>query len=341
MFHRSSTMEYNNLTDDGGDDIDGAKFFCQFFDFSTINGYIFILITIISVIENTLLIFALHTQKDLNYVTKIFILNLACSDLIFTASLPFWSYYHLQHWIFGDFLCKFITVVYFVGLYSSIFILTALTVDRFITVVLNKWPNNNLRKRCAVGATVAAWVISIAASAYDASRIQVEDDYYCEEKIDVNLGYYFQVSLLFLLPLIVIIFCLFAIIKTVFQSTNRQRHKAISIVFCTISAYFICWGPYNFLLFIKYLYEPKGCKAVQLLETTYNVCRILAFSHCCVNPSLCLMSQTVRRNLLSRLKGETVCLNKRTVPEQNRMDLQTVCLSIAPTSAVTVKQNNH
>ncbi|XP_037537281.1 chemokine XC receptor 1-like [Nematolebias whitei] len=334
-------MEYkNNLTDDGGDDGDGNIIICNSFDFSTINGYIFILITIISVIGNILLIFALHTQKDLNSVIKTHILNLACSDLIFTASLPFWSYYHLHHWIFGDFMCKFITMVHFVGLYSSIFILTALTVDRFIAVVLNKWWNNNLRKRCAVGASVAAWIISIAASVYDTSKIQVEEDYYCEANYDVDLGYYFQVSLLFLLPLIIIIFCLFAIIMTVFQSTSRQRHKAIGIVFCTISAYFICWGPYNFLLFIKFLYEPKGCKAVELLETTYNICRILAFSHCCVNPSLCLLSQTVRRHLLSRLEGEIVCLNKRKVTEQNRLDLETVCLSIAPNSAVIVKRGN-
>lgn len=332
-------MEYNNnLTDDGGDD--GAVFICQFFDFSTINGYFFILITIISVIGNILLIFALVTQKYLNSVTKMFILNLACSDLIFTASLPFWSYYHLHHWVFGDFLCKFITVVHFVGLYSSIFILTSLTVDRFITVVLNKWPNNNVRKKCAVGAAVAAWVISVAASAYDASKIQVEEDYYCEEKSD-DFGYSFQVSLLFVLPLIIVILCLFAIIKTVFQATNRQRTKALSIVFCTVAAYFVCWVPYNFLLFIKSLYEPKGCKAVELLETTYNICRILAFSHCCVNPLLCLMSQTLRRHLLSRLRGETVCLNKRKVTKQNKFDLQTVCLSTVPNPAVMVKWNNH
>ncbi|XP_017266379.1 chemokine XC receptor 1-like [Kryptolebias marmoratus] len=335
-------MENNyNLIDDQEDDSDGAAYICHISDFSTINGYVFILFTIISVIGNTLLICVLVTQKVLKFVTKTFILNLACSDLIFTATLPFWAYYHLHHWVFGDFLCKFMTAVYFVGLYSSIFILTGMTVDRFITVVLNKWPNNSLRKRCAVGVCVAAWVISIAVSPYDASKMQVENDSYCEAYSEAELGYYLQVSLLFFLPFAVIIFCHLSIIRTVFQATNRQRRKAVGIVFCIVAAYFICWGPYNFLLFIKSLYQPSGCKAAQRLETAYNICRILAFSHCCVNPLLCLLSQRIRRHLLDLLKVKTICLNKRQrVTDENGSGVQTVRLSTAVNSAVNLELHN-
>nr|XP_013873834.1 PREDICTED: chemokine XC receptor 1-like [Austrofundulus limnaeus] len=329
------TMEYSNKsTDAGGDDTDEAIFICHFVDFTTISGYSFILFTIIGVIGNALLIFLLVTQKDQTFVPKFLILNLACADLIFTASLPFWAYYHLHHWVFGDFLCKFMTAVYFVGMYSSIFILTALTADRFVTVVLNRWPNKSVRRKCGVGACVAAWLISVVVSVYDASKMELEEDS-CEDFSEVELGYYFQVSFIFLLPFLIIVFCHCSIMTKVFQATNRQRHKATSIVFCVLAAYVVCWGPYNFLLFIKSLTnQPDKCKAAVRLDVAYNVCRILAFSHCCVNPLLCLLSQKLRSRLLSLLTDETLCLKNRSrLTEQNVSGVQTIRLSVAQTSA--------
>ncbi|XP_072219840.1 chemokine XC receptor 1-like [Leuresthes tenuis] len=286
-------------------------YLCELPDFSIISGAFFIVICILSVIGNSLLICILVIYENLKKVTNIFVLNLACSDLIFTVTLPFWAVYHLHHWIFGDFLCKFLTGAHFIGLYSSVIILTAMTVDRFFTVVLQKWPNNHLRQRkYVIGACAAAWLISIAASIRDAIKIEVSEFYgvyYCEASSDVVLEYYVQMSLLFFLPFTITIFCYCAIIKTVLQAANRERQRTVAVVLCIVVAFFICWGPYIIILFIRLLYKPKVCTEYKWLEIAYNVFRVLAFSHCCMNPLFYMLSQKLRRHLLHILHCDILC----------------------------------
>uniref|UniRef100_A0A8C4NTH1 G-protein coupled receptors family 1 profile domain-containing protein n=1 Tax=Dicentrarchus labrax TaxID=13489 RepID=A0A8C4NTH1_DICLA len=282
---------------------------CETFDFQTLSGVFYILIFIISVTVNILLLCVLVTYKN-KKVTDLFVLNLACSDLVFTVTLPFWAVDQLHHWVFGDFACKFMIATYFLGTYSSVILLTAMTVDRFITVVLHNWPSNHgRRQRCAMGACAAAWVISIAAAISDAIKVKVEiihepNVFSCGDPFDssdVNVGYYLQVSLLFFLPFAIIVFSYSAILKTVLQASNRKGQRTVVVVLCIVTAFLICWGPYNILLFITTFYTPIGCYTRNRLDTAYYICRILAYSHCCMNPLLYMLSQNLRRHLLKLL----------------------------------------
>ncbi|XP_034559333.1 chemokine XC receptor 1-like [Notolabrus celidotus] len=290
------------------------------FNFNTLSGAFFIVIFIFSLIGNTLLLCVLFIYENLKNVTNVFILNLACSDLIFTGMLPFWAVNHLHHWIFGDFACKFKTALYYIGLYSSIILLTAMTVDRFIMVVLHNSPRNPAnRLRCAMVSCAAVWIISIAAAVSDAIKVEVvsshwNSDFFCEDasdKISHNLGYYLQVSLLFILPFTIVVFCYSAILRTVLQASNRKRYKTVVVVFCIVTAFFICWGPYHILIFMSAFYEPKGCYASDCFNMAYYISRILAYSHCCLNPLLYMLSQKLQRHLLQLLKCNKDTRNHR------------------------------
>lgn len=321
------------------------EYFCEWINFDTISGAIVIPIFIFSLIGNSLLICVLFIYEKMKNATNLFILNLACSDLVFTFTLPFWAVYYLHHWVFGDFLCKLVTAANFLGLYSSIILLTATTVDRFITVVLNTWPGSQLkRERCAIAACAAAWVISIGASVSDAVKVQVEiywdNRSSCEaisDSSDVNLGYYLQVSLLFLLPFAIIVFCFSAILKTVLQASNRKRYRTIVVMFCIIVAFLVCWGPYNILLFIRAFYKPRGCYAEERMFIAHSIFRILAFSHCCMNPLLYMLSQKLRRHLLQLLRCQNA--QKKSTDRrvgQNTSVIQNVAF-IAQNSAVILE----
>ncbi|KAM7379523.1 hypothetical protein PAMP_005069 [Pampus punctatissimus] len=294
----------NISTVSGGDLDSNVEYLCDVSDdFTTVNAVFYSLIFIFSVTGNGLLICVLVYSKNLKNITNLFVLNLACSDLVFTVTLPFWVVDQLHHWVFGDFACKFVTAAYFVGLYSSIILLTAMTVDRFLTVVHNWLHKPARRQRCAMGACAAAWVISIAASLSDAINMELStwnDIVGCEASSngpDFKLSYYLQVSLLFFLPLAIIIFCYSAILKTVFQASNRKRHRTVMMVLCIVTVFFICWGPYNIFLFVETFYELKTCYHANF----FNICCILAFSHCCMNPLLYMLSQKARRRLLNFL----------------------------------------
>uniref|UniRef100_A0A3Q3MG19 G-protein coupled receptors family 1 profile domain-containing protein n=1 Tax=Mastacembelus armatus TaxID=205130 RepID=A0A3Q3MG19_9TELE len=276
------------------------------FDFLPLTGSFLILIFIVSVIGNGLLLCILLCHENLKNITNIYVLNLTCSDLLFTLTIPFWAVYYLHHWVFGDFSCKFMTGAYFTGIYSSIILLTAMTVDRFITVVQCNCSSNRVkRKRFAAGACAATWVISIAASMSDVIKVNVGTDFNnhttCEasfEGTNDNLGYYLTVSLLFFLPFAIIVFCYFAILKKVFQTSNRKTHRTVFVVLSIVAAFFICWGPYNIFLIIESVYTPKGCTAYERMYIVYHIFRILAFSHCCMNPLLYMLSQKLRKKSL-------------------------------------------
>ncbi|NAV92164.1 hypothetical protein FGF77_24465, partial [Salmonella sp. gx-f7] len=72
------------------------------FNFDTISGAFFVLIFILSITGNCLLLCVLAMYENLKTVTDLFVLNLACSDLIFTVTLPFWAVHLLHHWVFGE-----------------------------------------------------------------------------------------------------------------------------------------------------------------------------------------------------------------------------------------------
>ncbi|XP_041658547.1 chemokine XC receptor 1-like [Cheilinus undulatus] len=317
-------------------DTGNEGFFCdETFDFNTLSGAFFIFIFILSLIGNILLLCVLVVHENLKNVTNLFILNLACSDLIFTITLPFWAVYHLHHWVFGDFACKFETAAYYAGTYSSVILMTAMTVDRFLGVVLHSRPINPLtRQRCAIVSCVAAWVISIAASVRDAFRAKVLDTWNNETACelfehDVSLGYYLQMSLLFIFPFAIIVFCYAAILRTVLQASNRKTCRTVVVVLCIVAAFFICWGPYNIILLIASFYEPAGCNATEVFYMAYDICRILAFSHCCMNPLLCMLSQKLRRDLLQLLHCNKT---SKYVPERSNGQSTSVIQNVAYTA---------
>ncbi|XP_028284064.1 chemokine XC receptor 1-like [Parambassis ranga] len=330
-----SLLEDYIMTYEGENGSGHVEYLCETYDFSTIASALFLLIFIISVTGNSLLLCVLVRYEDLKNLTNIFVLNLACSDLVFTLTLPFYAFYQLHHWVFGDFLCKFVTAAYFVGLYSSIILLTAMTVDRFVTVVMHNWPCTPvMRKRCAVGACAAAWIISIGASLSDAIPIKVEawyDLYICVGP-ELQLAYYLQVSLLFFLPFVIIIFCYSAIIKTVLQTSNRKRHRTVIVVLSIVAVFFLCWGPYNIVIFIYSLYKPDDCKTKEGLEIAFQISRILAFSHCCMNPLLYMLSQKLRGHLLHHFRCDRV---KREQREKSASVIENIAFT-AQTSAVTL-----
>lgn len=320
MSGENLTMSVEDLDFD-----DGALYFCDMSDFDTISGIIYISIFAFSLAGNVLVLAVLLLGEKLKNVTSVFVLNLACSDLVFTLTLPFWAYYQLHHWVFGEYACKFVTAAYIIGVYSSVILLTAITLDRFITVVL-QWPNNPTRRKRFVAVSCAtAWIISGVASVNDAINVKVETQWNnlssCEDSSqdsEVNLGYYLQVSLLFFLPFAIIVFCYSGIVKTILRASNRRIHRPVAMILCIVAVFFICWGPYNIILIIKIFYNPQDCNASERLYDAYSVCRIIAYSHCCMNPLLYMIPQTFRKHIWKVL----CCRNSKKKKERDAADGQ-------------------
>ncbi|XP_044224916.1 chemokine XC receptor 1-like isoform X2 [Thunnus albacares] len=96
----------------------------------------FSIVVILSLLGNILVIVILAKYENLKSLNNAFILNLAVSDLIFTAGLPFWAYYHMMHeWTLGEPACKIVVFVFYIGYYSSGILLILMTAHRYVAVM--------------------------------------------------------------------------------------------------------------------------------------------------------------------------------------------------------------
>ncbi|TSQ58059.1 Apelin receptor A [Bagarius yarrelli] len=86
-------------------------------------------------------------------VTESLIVSLALADLAFVTTLPLWAVYTAldYHWPFGSFLCRVSSYMVALNMYSSVFSLAGLSVERYC-VIKRGSPSNNL-------APVRAWYI--------------------------------------------------------------------------------------------------------------------------------------------------------------------------------------
>lgn len=99
----------------------------------------------------------------MNTATNIYIFNLALADALATSTLPFQSAKYLMNtWPFGDVLCKLIIAIDYYNMFTSIFTLTMMSVDRYIAVC---HPVRALEFRTPVKAkliNILIWVLSSA-----------------------------------------------------------------------------------------------------------------------------------------------------------------------------------
>ncbi|RXN25265.1 chemokine XC receptor 1-like protein [Labeo rohita] len=178
---------------------------CEVDDFEITTGVCYATIFFLSILGNGFLVFALTCYEDLKRATNLFMFCLALFDLVFTLTLPFWCVELLHHWVFGDITCKIITAAYFIGIYGSLFLLTAMTLDRFVVVVVRSyWLTQSRRLKCAKVACVGAWIISLIACLRDSIAANAEErhikTYACKSSSqdDDKFRYYAQLILPFL-----------------------------------------------------------------------------------------------------------------------------------------------
>uniref|UniRef100_A0A674JLD1 G-protein coupled receptors family 1 profile domain-containing protein n=1 Tax=Terrapene triunguis TaxID=2587831 RepID=A0A674JLD1_9SAUR len=120
---------------------------------------------VLGVMGNGLVIFITGFRMK-RTVNAIWFLNLAVADFIFTFFLPLGVAYVALgfHWPFGRALCKINTAVAFLNMFASIFLLTAISADRCVTVAWPVWAQNHRSPRLASLVAVAVWLAAFALS---------------------------------------------------------------------------------------------------------------------------------------------------------------------------------
>ncbi|XP_075047966.1 C-C chemokine receptor type 3-like [Mixophyes fleayi] len=280
----------------------------------------------ISLLGNSLILYLLLRFENIKTVTNLFIFNLVISDLLFTISLPFWGYYHNHQWIFGDGLCKVVSSVFYTGFYSCILFLTIMTVDRYMAVVHAIYAARTRRLLYVYVASATIWIVSLFSTIPKFVLYGTRNDTFvgmlCEEtgygadriRHWKEVGYYQQLVMFFLIPLFVILYCYTLIVVKLQHTKMHNKDKAMKLIFVIVLAFFLCWTPYNVVIFIKAKQMARDVldeNCSNSLDYAFYICRNLAYFHCCINPFFYTFVGTKFRKHLSSVFGNWIMFGSR------------------------------
>ncbi|XP_043935269.1 free fatty acid receptor 3-like [Protopterus annectens] len=214
----------------------------------------------------------------------ILLMNLTVSDLLLLLFLPFRMNEAASEfkWCLPYFLCPLTAFIFYSSIYISILFLTAVSVDRFISVAYPMEYKAKMKPVYAIMASVFFWIVTYA----HCSLIYVADyngpvnksnnicyDEFSEQQLNIVLPLRLEMFvLLFCIPLIITTFAyskFIRILKSLPQTNKEKKKRAIVLVMVTLTVYVVCFAPYN----ISHVYgfkqhqSPHWRKYVLLLST--------------------------------------------------------------------------
>uniref|UniRef100_A0A671QXS2 Chemokine (C motif) receptor 1a, duplicate 1 n=1 Tax=Sinocyclocheilus anshuiensis TaxID=1608454 RepID=A0A671QXS2_9TELE len=242
------------------------------------------------------------------------------SDLLFTFGLPFWASYYIWGWTFGEVGCKAVKFFFYVGFYSSVLFLTLMTVQRYMAVVhpLSDW------ERCR-GLSVSpfiVWILSgtVALLGSLHSKVMTESEsLYCEyDSVEWRSGIAYFQHAFFFIAFLIMGYCYGRMLRTITKSRTNKRHKTVRLIFCIALVFFIGWAPYNIVMFLKSLtvHPFTDCEVSISLEYAYYACRMIAFSHCCINPAILVFVVARFCNTLREISRRFSLFTSKNSPKQ-------------------------
>ncbi|XP_017539206.1 chemokine-like receptor 1 [Pygocentrus nattereri] len=190
-------------------------------------------------------------------------LSLAVSDFLFCCTLPFGIVYAVKkEWLFGSFMCKIRYFVMFINMYSSIFLLAIISVDRCVVVMFPVWAQNKRTVRKATVMVILAWIMSATLSVpmaiFHNQKEKLVDNHmkrFCSRNY---INYQNQLAVVAsrfvfgcLIPFLIIFICYVVIIRKLKSNQMMISKKPFKIMTVLIVTFLICWLPFHIFSFLE------------------------------------------------------------------------------------------
>ncbi|XP_032114653.1 mu-type opioid receptor isoform X3 [Sapajus apella] len=258
-------------------------------------------VCVVGLFGNFLVMYVIVRYTKMKTATNIYIFNLALADALATSTLPFQSVNYLMGtWPFGTILCKIVISIDYYNMFTSIFTLCTMSVDRYIAVCHPVKALDFRTPRNAKIVNVCNWIIS---SAIGLPVMFMATTKYRQGSIDCTLTFshptWYWENLLkicvfifaFIMPVLIITVCYGLMIlrlKSVrmlsgSKEKDRNLRRITRMVLVVVAVFIVCWTPIHIYVIIKAL--------VTIPETTFQTvswhfCIALGYTNSCLNPVL-------------------------------------------------------
>lgn len=289
---------------------------------------LFWIIFLLGALGNLLVVWIYTTVRNrLKTMTDVYLLNLAVADLLFLCTLPFWAIDAIRGWDFSVSICKMMSALYKINFFSSMFLLTCISVDRYIAIVQVTKAQNFKKKRLFYSklACVGVWFVStlLALPEFIFAQVKTQNDQsFCtlvywnnEYNRTKILVLSLQICMGFCLPLLIMFFCYSIIIRTLLQAKSFEKHKALRVIFAVVFVFVLSQLPHNSLLIMEAAQASNttitNCNTVKGFDVAGQVAKSLAYTHACLNPFLYVfIGVRFRQDLVRILRMCAVGLGK-------------------------------
>ena len=248
---------------------------------------------------------AYQKDKKINS-TGVFLVHLSVSDLLFALTLPGKITYFLLdfNWPFGEGLCRLTAFIFFVNTYSGIYLMTCVSVDRYLAVVRAQQGPRLREPGRAQLICAAVWVLATLQTAPllgFTMTMRVAGRLTCMEYDSVQRVFTLPVmvlvtsSLSFCGPVVIILFCYVKIAVKLCRTardnplTSRGGHhrRACLLTLVVLVAVAVCFVPYHLhviqFMVTKMLRQPT-CSEQRAFKLCLQLTVCLMNLNCSIDP---------------------------------------------------------
>uniref|UniRef100_A0A8C5H5U2 Kappa-type opioid receptor-like n=1 Tax=Gouania willdenowi TaxID=441366 RepID=A0A8C5H5U2_GOUWI len=293
---------------------------------------VYSVVFVVGLLGNCLVMYVIIRYTKMKTATNIYIFNLALADALVTTTMPFQSTdYLLNTWPFGEVVCKvFISIDYY-NMFTSIFTLTMMSVDRYVAVC---HPVKALDFRTPIKAkmiNVCIWSLSSAAGipAFILGGTQTNSDITeCALQFPEPYAYWDTLMKVcvfvfaFVVPVLIITVCYSLMVlrlKSVrilsgSREKDRNLRRITRLVVVVVAVFVVCWTPIHIFILVKALVSVPETTAIM---AAYFFCVAMGYTNSSLNPILyAFLDENFKRCfkdfcLSARLKGDKVSGSKK------------------------------
>lgn len=272
-----------------------------------------VIISLLGLCGNALVIW-IAGFKMRKTVNTTWYLSLAVSDFVFCAFLPFSiATMAMEVWIFGRIMCKLVPSVLFLNMFSSIFLLVIISVDRLVLVVFPVWAQNHRTIRKASVMVFLAWLLAIALSLPSSIFRDVNShlgrtsciNKYTLDQYSHSIVAFSRLLAGFVVPFAIIIVCYSIIILKIRNNRMTKSSKPFRVMSALVAAFFLCWLPYHVFIVLEL---NQGNLNRNLLIVGLKVGTLTAASNSILNPMLYVFMgndfrQKFKSSMLSKMEN--------------------------------------
>uniref|UniRef100_A0A672TWG3 G-protein coupled receptors family 1 profile domain-containing protein n=1 Tax=Strigops habroptila TaxID=2489341 RepID=A0A672TWG3_STRHB len=250
---------------------------------------------------NCIVIWTICTKMKQASPSVLLILNLAIADVLVLVTLPIWIYSFADSWVFGVIFCKILVFIIYCSMYASIFLITALSLERLMAVFYPFTIQRYKRKQKIALIMFFIWFLSVT---FGISVIPFQETEEMNGQLLCTCRNYSsngqKVSYLlletlagFVIPFLIICTCYMCVARRISRMTYQSKRRSERLIASVVVAFILCWFPHHLFnildvisIHIELSNKEMSLALDEIVDRGVYISGALVFISSCINPLL-------------------------------------------------------